>query len=181
MEGAALPSPAFSRMEIAMTQSPPAEERLLPCPFCGYKDIELQTAPRAAWATTVFWAKCLDCGATCREFKQEGPAIKAWNTRASDRPEKGEKDELNSRFKIFVGPSGTFAIDTLYDQVIAIRNPEVGVVVVDDLDLFKKIHPEENGFEFYWVHTMSVIEKISELYPQGVKIIKTVPKEEGEK
>ena len=62
---------------------------ILPCPFCGSKNIEVIKVPDYS---AKFLVKCSDCLVRLPEIWQKGKAIEAWNTRVSyetkDRPGK---------------------------------------------------------------------------------------------
>lgn len=55
------------------------ETKLLPCPFCGCKNINLVDC----FGGIVF-VQCDDCRATFPHFDTQEEAINAWNRRATD-------------------------------------------------------------------------------------------------
>ena len=56
---------------------------LLPCPFCGGEDLEIEHAPTYMKThPDVSWVLCPDCGARGSEEWTKDIAIAAWNTRA---------------------------------------------------------------------------------------------------
>lgn len=56
------------------------KSNLLPCPFCGSKDIYCFDAGHK---TNVWFVQCNDCCATFPHFDSKEEAEKAWNTRAN--------------------------------------------------------------------------------------------------
>lgn len=56
---------------------------LLPCPFCGYDDVELVATPDDDGAYEVL-CQTVGCGGRSGDFYDKGKVIKQWNTRYSD-------------------------------------------------------------------------------------------------
>lgn len=55
------------------------ETKLLPCPFCGGKNINL-----VDYSEVIVFVQCDDCCATFPHFDTKEEAINAWNRRATD-------------------------------------------------------------------------------------------------
>lgn len=79
---------------------------LLPCPFCGFKNIYILIAQSLRIKIR---AQCLNCKCRTKQFHTEEEAIDAWNRRASqDMP---EKYKLLLEFVTWFSKSGCSMID----------------------------------------------------------------------
>ncbi len=59
-------------------------EELLPCPFCGSKDVEERKAGKAVIGTA-YWIACNECGAGSGEASTAAEACEKWNRRAEPK------------------------------------------------------------------------------------------------
>lgn len=56
---------------------------LKPCPFCGYKGVEILVDANE-YLCYRYFAQCCKCGATAKRGRTEIAAIKEWNRRADN-------------------------------------------------------------------------------------------------
>jgi Lar family restriction alleviation protein len=56
---------------------------LLPCPFCGSKDVIIEVSID----TTGIYVECLDCGNRTAQWLKEETAMKKWNSRNKSKDE----------------------------------------------------------------------------------------------
>lgn len=56
--------------------------KLKPCPFCGYRAVEMSLRYPEGWK----YVACLDCGSRTASYPPNGSHIKAWNRRVNNEP-----------------------------------------------------------------------------------------------
>lgn len=63
-----------------------AENKLLPCPFCGSTEIEIYEyhGEKMGLEYGGFFPECANCGCRLNYYESRGKSLEAWNRRAKD-------------------------------------------------------------------------------------------------